>query len=520
VVPDNTPVPVVYLPAPHFTTSPSEAPAPLPPAAARPLSPVAETAETIMALDISPPAISIPVPASGPSTPAPAEPSSSAPAPPADPQPAPTTPPGAASGSALLTQEPFTNPSISSSLRTPSLDSDAGVAMAESVNCLQELFPAASEPLVVQALELHNWDVASASAFLAAVFRTDATLGALSQAFPSAKPQELVDSLRTHHGDLVATFTSLSSQFDSPWGSMGRAYTATCLAATSIPDEPASEEFTDRSPAFTHFENNWWTSYANTFRLRLGDKSPSVLFWDPVSAIWIIRRAIAPRFRSYVTDLALRSVDKRAYKKALRTLCALPGYRKIEELIANPDQREAAVSIIRCLADEGLSTPGAAGWLAYQYANSSPPEGLDSTFNLFTLKYKHVWDLRNCALHSWKKHRGSLSPSKIPIIDLTDSKMGSPSPPVVIPSRAAVTKATESQLKSLEAAASRLRRASASGKSLSHRSLEEAAWGSVCRPQDKAYYDARATRLASKEALLKRSDAQKTKKQKGKGNTD
>jgi hypothetical protein len=62
----------------------------------------------------------------------------------------------------------------------------------------------------------------------------------------------------------------------------------------------------------------------------------------------------------------------------------------------------------------------------------------------------------------------------------------------------------------------------ASGKSLAQRSLEEAAWGSVRRPQDKEYYDKKAARLAAKEASLKKSKAHDTKRSrlKGKGNTD
>jgi hypothetical protein len=86
--------------------------------------------------------------------------------------------------------------------------------------------------------------------------------------------------------------------------------------------------------------------------------------------------------------LALREVDEHAYKKALHTLCALPGFWRVDEMISSPAQRAAVIDIVKCLTDEGLSTPGAAGWLAYQYANAPPPEGLNNTFNLFTLKYK------------------------------------------------------------------------------------------------------------------------------------
>jgi hypothetical protein len=507
-VPNDHPTPFVHLPAPRFTTSPG--------APSAHLSPVAETAETVMALGPSPPADE-PMPLS----PAPLILDTASPAPPETtpdvPAPVPTSP-------APLTQEPVTNPSAPPSIRAPSLDSDAGIAMAESLNCLQELFPAASEPLAVRALELHSWDVASASAFLAAVFRTDATLGALATAFPGAKPPALVEALRANNGDPVATFTHLSTIHDSPWGSIGRASTATRLAASAMlqEDEPTTEEFTDRDPAFSNFESNWWTSYSNTFRLRLGDQSPSLLLWEPVAAISVVRRDIAPRFRSYITDLALRGVDENAYKKALRTLCALPGYRRLADLVTNLDQWEAAVAIIKCLLEEGLCTPGAAGWLAYQYANSPPPEGLDSSFNLFTLKFKKVWDLRNRALHSWKKHRGSLSPSKIPIIDLTDSAGGSPSPPSPASQRAASISAAESRLHGLESGTSRPKRMTASGKSLAQRSLEEAAWGSIRRPQDQEYYSRKAAKLAAKEASLKKSRAHDAKKSrlKGKGNTD
>jgi hypothetical protein len=62
----------------------------------------------------------------------------------------------------------------------------------------------------------------------------------------------------------------------------------------------------------------------------------------------------------------------------------------------------------------------------------------------------------------------------------------------------------------------------ASGKSLSQRSLEEAAWGSLGRPQAQAHYGKRAAKLAAKEATLKKADAQKNKrhKQRGPGNTN
>jgi hypothetical protein len=62
----------------------------------------------------------------------------------------------------------------------------------------------------------------------------------------------------------------------------------------------------------------------------------------------------------------------------------------------------------------------------------------------------------------------------------------------------------------------------ASGKSLAQRSLEEAAWGSVRRPQDKEYYDKMAAKLAAKETSKKKSRAMdhKRNKLKGKGNTD
>ena len=303
---------------------------------------------------------------------------------PAEVPPAVTRPPSPAASGSAITATP--GPAHGEAGLT------AGLAQLHSV------YPVYSEDFLLAALERHEYDPAAALGWLVSVNDIDVLVAAMADAFPSAPKRTINRLVQECGGDLSAVWSTLSQSHASAWtdqfsaSAIQRKSSRSRLLVTD--DESDVSDVMTVSDDLRRFESSWWTLVHHGRRFRVGTGSPHLPSWDSICAIACTSAPVSPRFAGHVFSLGLRTKDTRAFKEAVTVLRSLPSYKSICESLAG--LHPAATPIVRILVEDGLSSPGAALWLAL---NSDTD---NSVFTGFVRAHLSICKKRNKALHAAK----------------------------------------------------------------------------------------------------------------------
>ena len=226
----------------------------------------------------------------------------------------------------------------------------------------------------------------------------DILVATMTDAFPSAPKKTVNRLVQECGGNLSAVWSALSQSHTSAWTNQ---YSASAIQRKSSrsrilvnDDESDVSEVMAVSNDLCRFESSWWTSVHHARRFRLGTGSPHLPSWDSVCSVACTSTPVPPRFTGHVFSLGLRSKDTKAFKEAVTVLRSMPTYKAICESLAK--LHPAATPIVQILVEDGLSSPGAALWLAL---NSNTG---DSVFTGFVRAHLSVCKKRNKALHAAK----------------------------------------------------------------------------------------------------------------------